>query len=216
MNGFFNICELSKKYRIKKVFYASSSSVYGENTKFPLTENQSIKPKNVYGLSKKFNEEMAEVYSLNSKTRFIGLRFFTVYGEWGRPDMMMVKYIMASLNSKKFELYNYGKHDRDFTYIQDVTNIINLLLNKKFTKHTVLNICSSRPINLKIVIKKIKKYLKKSIIIKKPIQIADIIKTHGSNTKLMKLINYKKFYSLDEGIKKTFEWCKKYNDLKRL
>ena len=90
------------------------------------------------------------------------------------------------------------------------------MLNKKFTKHTVLNICSSRPINLKIVIKKINKYLKKSIIIKKPIQKADIIKTHGSNTKLMKLINYKKFYILDEGIKKTFEWCKKYNDLKRL
>ena len=210
INGFFNLCEIAKKIKVKKIFYASSSSVYGESSLFPLKETYVIKPKNIYGLSKKINEEMAEIYSSNSKIKFVGLRFFTVYGPWGRPDMMIQKYIFNSFKNKKFELYNYGNHTRDFTYIEDVTNILVKLIKKNIPKHEIFNICSSKPIHLKNVIGKLNKYLKKSRIEKKPLQKADIKKTHGSNKKITKYIKYNNYYSFDYGIKKTFDWCKNY------
>ena len=103
--------------------------------KFPLKEKNYIYPKNIYSLSKKNNEEMAEVFSRQFKIKFIGLRFFTVYGEWGRPDMFMMKYLISSYNSlRKFYLNNYGNHTRDFTYINDVCEIVNRLvfLKRKF------------------------------------------------------------------------------------
>jgi len=210
INGFFNLCEIAKKIKVKKIFYASSSSVYGESSLFPLKETHAINPKNIYGLSKKINEELAEVYSANSKIKFVGLRFFTVYGPWGRPDMMIQKYIFNSFNNKKFELYNYGNHTRDFTYIEDVTNILIKLIKKKISKHEIFNICSSKPIHLKNVIGKLNNYLKKSKIVKKPLQKADIKKTHGSNKKITKYVKYNSFYNFDYGIKKTFDWCQNY------
>ena len=89
--GFLNIIELAKEKKIKKFIYASSSSVYGENKKFPLSENQSLNPKNIYGLSKQMNEQIASMYSKFFDLKCIGLRFFTIYGEWGRPDMFLFK-----------------------------------------------------------------------------------------------------------------------------
>ena len=214
INGFFNLCEIAKKINVKKIFYASSSSVYGDSTNFPLKEDFSIKPKNIYGLSKKINEEMADTYSINSKVKFVGLRFFTVFGPWGRPDMMIQKYIFNSFNNKKFELYNYGNHTRDFTYIDDVTNILLKLTKKNISRHEIFNICSSRPIHLKKVINKLNQYLKKSRIVKKSLQKADIKKTHGSNKKIRKFVKYNNFYSFDLGIKNTFDWCYNYNNKK--
>ena len=211
INGFFNLCECAKNYNTQKMFYASSSSVYGDTKKFPLKENDKLNPKNIYGLSKKFNEELAEVYSFNSKVKFIGLRFFTVYGQWGRPDMMMIKYINCSLKNKNFELYNYGNHVRDFTYIEDVTNILIKMIKKKILRHEIFNICSNNPKGLKFVLNLINRYTIKPKIKKKPLQKADIKKTHGSNLKLTKFLNYKKFYSLNEGIKNTVNWLKNYN-----
>ncbi|MDP7454933.1 MAG: NAD-dependent epimerase/dehydratase family protein, partial [Candidatus Peribacteraceae bacterium] len=121
ISGFFNVLNLSIKFKVARLFYASSSSAYGELNKFPLKENYSLKPKNIYGLSKKINEEMVNVLLQKNKTQCIGLRFFTVYGEWGRPDMFMMKYLNATYNkSKVFYLNNYGNHFRDFTYIGDV------------------------------------------------------------------------------------------------
>ena len=95
--GYFNILDLCRKYNIKKLLYASSSSVYGDNKVFPLNEKKIINPKNVYALTKKFNEEISEVYSDFYKMRIVGLRFFTVYGEWGRPDMFFFKYLHSSV-----------------------------------------------------------------------------------------------------------------------
>ena len=92
---FFNIIENSTKYKVKRLFYASSSSVYGENKNFPLKENEKITPKNMYALTKKINEEISTIYNNYYKLKVTGLRFFTVYGEWGRPDMMILKYIGA-------------------------------------------------------------------------------------------------------------------------
>ena len=91
--GFFNIIENCNKFKVKRLFYASSSSVYGENVNFPLNESEKIFPKNIYGLTKKINEEISFIYNKFYKLKTTGLRFFTVYGEWGRPDMMMVKFI---------------------------------------------------------------------------------------------------------------------------
>ena len=152
ITGFFNIIENSKKYNVKRLFYASSSSVYGESKSFPLDEKEIINPKNIYALSKKINEEISSIFNKYYKLNVTGLRFFTVYGEWGRPDMMMMKFIDCYFKKKTFQLYNYGKHFRDFTYIDDVIKIMFKLLkkNKKLKSNDVLNVCSNRPISLKI------------------------------------------------------------------
>ena len=208
--GFFNIIELSRKYNIKKIFYASSSSVYGDSKKFPLSENLKLKPKNIYALSKKINEEMAELYSNLYNINMIGLRFFTVYGEWGRPDMFIMKYIIASIKKKVFYLNNYGNHSRDFTYINDVNNILYLLLKKGKIKkkHKVFNICSSSPQKITTILKLLDKNFKKPFIKKLPLQIADVLKTHGSNTEIKKILKFNKFTKINDGIEKLSYWVK--------
>jgi|TARA_B110000238_G_C16104649_1_gene429871 UDP-glucuronate 4-epimerase len=207
--GFYNILEASTEYKVKKFFYASSSSVYGDNDKFPLKENMLLRPKNIYGLSKKINEEISEITSLENKIPMIGLRFFTVYGEWGRPDMFMIKYLHSSFNKKKlFYLNNHGNHVRDFTYIGDICKILKKLikLNSK-KKHSIFNICSTRPVHLTKVLKIIDKFTsKKPIIKKRAIQKGDIYKTHGDNTLLKKSINFKTFTDINVGIKNTVDW----------
>ena len=117
MFGFLNILDLAKKLSVKKILYASSSSVYGDSKKFPLKENVNLKPKNIYAISKQLNEKNAELYSNLDSLNLIGLRFFTVFGEWGRPDMFMMKLFKAHVEKKVFYLNNYGNHTRDFTYI---------------------------------------------------------------------------------------------------
>tara|TARA_B110000305_G_scaffold81143_1_gene91269 strand:- start:3152 stop:4111 length:960 start_codon:yes stop_codon:yes gene_type:complete len=210
--GFYNILEAATEHKVKKFFYASSSSVYGDNDKFPLKENMTLKPKNIYGLSKKINEEITEITSIENKIPMIGLRFFTIYGEWGRPDMFMIKYLHSSFNKKKlFYLNNNGNHVRDFTYIGDVCKILKKLIkfNSK-KKHSIFNICSTRPVHLSKVLKIIDKFTsKKPIIKKRSIQKGDIYKTHGDNTFLKKSINFKSFTDINVGIKNTVDWYMK-------
>ena len=207
INGFFNILELSRMHNIKKIIFASSSSVYGESKSFPLKENDITNPKNFYGLTKKNNEEMAKIYSNLYNMNIYGLRFFTVYGEWGRPDMFMLKY----LNSKnKFDLYNKGNHYRDFTYISDVTKIISKLIIKKRKGFNIYNICNNKPIKitkvLQIINKKISK--KKLKVNKLGLQKADIVKTHGDNSKIIKETKFKNFTSIETGIDNLVKWYK--------
>ena len=206
--GFLNLIEGAKKNKIKKIMYASSSSAYGENKNFPLKESDKLNPKNIYGVSKKVNEEIAELYQKIYKINFVGLRFFTIYGEWGRPDMFMSKLFKSHITKGFFYLNNYGNHLRDFTYIKDAVQMVAKLMKKKFKKHEIFNICSSKPINIYDVVKKFKK--NKEVKIKLiGINKADVLKTHGSNTKIKKHISdislsnfYKTFY-------KTFDWYKK-------
>ena len=148
--GFYNIVELSIRYKIKKLFYASSSSVYGDDKKYPLKEKYQVKPKNIYGLSKKINEEISEISSLYNKIDLVGLRLFTVYGEWGRPDMFMMKYLKSSFNkSKKFYLNNYGKHVRDWPYVKDVCKLLKLSTNmNKVLYIAFVSHCSIQEINV--------------------------------------------------------------------
>tara|TARA_B100000963_G_C22569606_1_gene645434 strand:+ start:429 stop:1391 length:963 start_codon:yes stop_codon:yes gene_type:complete len=210
--GFFNILENSNFYKVKRLFYASSSSIYGENSKFPLKEKYLTFPKNIYGLSKKSNEELSEFYNRYYGLRSIGLRFFTVYGEWGRPDMMMIKYISAFFNKKKFILHNFGNHVRDFTYVGDVVKILFLLLknNKKIKNFEILNVCSNNPIPLSKIIKTMKENDIVPKIKKTSLQMADIIKTHGDNKKILRITNFRKFSSIKDSIKKTIIWYKEY------
>lgn len=208
IDGFFNILELTKKYKIKKLIFASSSSVYGDSKKFPLKEDDSINPKNFYGLTKKNNEEMAKIYSNLYDLNICGLRFFTVYGEWGRPDMFMMKY----LNSKKnFNLFNKGEHFRDFTYIKDVNVIIYKLIKSSLKGYELFNICNNKPIKITKVIKLINKsIIKKNLKINKlSLQKADVIKTHGDNSKIIQKLKLIKFTPIEIGIKNLINWYKK-------
>tara|TARA_A100001015_G_C15031568_1_gene733566 strand:+ start:633 stop:1586 length:954 start_codon:yes stop_codon:yes gene_type:complete len=210
--GYHNLLESSKKYNIKKFFYASSSSVYGDKNSYPVNENSILKPKNIYGLSKKFNEDYININN-NQNTRYIGLRFFTVYGEWGRPDMLILKFLKHTKTRKIFYLNNNGEHWRDFTYIGDVVRICVNLINIKFKKNEIFNVCSNRP----VYIKKIVSYLSKKkkfdkIVIKKKDNI-EVIKTHGNNKKLLKLIGSFKFANLINKIDSTIKWYDRYSEL---
>ena len=212
--GFYNVINLAKKNNIKKIFYASSSSVYGDSNNFPLKENQIINPKNIYSLSKKNNEEMAEIFSQQFDVKLVGLRFFTIYGEWGRPDMFLMKYLTSSFDrTKKFYLNNFGNHTRDFTYILDACEIIEKLIfsKKKQMKHQIYNICSNNPIKLLDIIKELNRLTtKKPKIYKRRLQEADVIKTHGSNKKILSIIGNRKFKHIRNGLLNTLNWFKRY------
>ena len=209
--GFFNVIEASIKTKVKKIFYASSSSVYGDSKKFPLKENNSIKPKNIYGLTKKNNEEICNLLAENHKIPFIGLRFFTVFGEWGRPDMLIYKYLKSIFYKKqKFYLNNYGNHTRDFTYINDVNKILLNLLKKNIQNgNNIFNICSNNPIKITKVLNFISKEISlRPKIYKRSFQKADVMKTHGNNAKIKKFIKIKKFTDINLAISNTAKWYK--------
>ena len=180
--SFINLMENIKSLKLKKFLYASSSSVYGNSKKFPCEESQKLKPINIYSKSKKFNEKIASYYSKKYGINTIGLRFFTIFGEWGRPDMLLIKIFEAIRKNQKIQINNYGNHYRDFTYIGDVKKIIYALFNKKIVGNNIYNICSSKPINILDICKNFKnKNLKIRKIGK---HSADVLKTYGSNKRL--------------------------------
>jgi UDP-glucuronate 4-epimerase len=199
------LIKLYKKYHFNYVFHFAAQA----GVRYSLTNPRSYIAKNIYGLSKKINEEMVNALSQKNKTKFIGLRFFTVYGEWGRPDMFMMKYLNATYNkSKVFYLNNYGNHFRDFTYINDVCKILKKLIYSKLKyKHLIINICSNKPLKLTMIIKKIDNLtLKRPKIKKRSLQKADILKTHGDNSLVKKITGIKKFTDISAGLKNTVEW----------
>ncbi len=213
VSGFSNIMSLSKDFKIKKFFYASSSSVYGDNNKFPLKETEKIYPKNIYGLTKKFNEEIAQNFYDMHNFRSIGLRFFTVFGEWGRPDMFLFKILNASFSKKIFYLNNKGNHYRDFTYIDDVISILLRLRKIKIVNHEIYNICSNNPVGLKKVIKFISNYIPKTKIVLRKKQLADIFKTHGCNKKVTRKLKNLKFTKLEKSLLNTVRWFERNKKL---
>ncbi len=211
INGYYNVLEACKNFKIKRLIYASSSSVYGDSKKFPLKENHILQPNNTYSLTKKFNEDIAKVFNKYYKINMTGIRFFTIYGEWGRPDMFINKLIFSNLKKKTFFLNNFGNHFRDFTYVGDVVEILyKLVKTKKIQNNQVFNICSNNPINLNYVIKLLQKNLGKTKIKKRTLQKADVIKTHGCNKKINKLVSIKNYTNFVNGLEKTIQWSKKY------
>ena len=210
--GFYNILENTKEHKVKRLFYASSSSVYGENNNFPLNERENIVPKNIYGLSKKINEEIGFLFNKYYNVKLTGLRFFTIYGEWGRPDMMIMKFINCFYKKEIFKLYKFGNHVRDFTYVGDAIEIMYLLLKKhnRLKNFEIFNICSNKPVKLKDIVKFLKKNNVNPKIKKINLQQADILKTHGNNSKLLKTVKFNKFSDWKECLKKTVAWYQKY------
>ena len=202
---------MCKKIKPKIFYFASSSSVYGDVKKFPIKETIDLNPKNVYGLTKKFNEELAKFYSEIYKIPMIGLRFFTVYGPWGRPDMLTLKLLQNIKKKKTFFINNFGRHQRDFTYIDDAIELIYQLLNKftKTNKFDYFNICSNKPIDLMkavnyLVNEKNFKKLKKI-----NLQKTDVLKTHGCNNKILELVKFNKFTDIYSGFDQTIKWFDK-------
>lgn len=213
--GFFNILDISRKHKVKHFIFASTSSVYGDNKKFPLNENENTdKPLNFYAATKKSNEVMAYSYSNIHKLKVTGLRFFTVYGPFGRPDMALFKFTKAIRANKYVKLFNKGDHTRDFTYIDDVVESIFKLLNKPSNDkipYQVLNVGSNNPIKLKSFLNEIKLNLKLKVKVKNlPFQQGDIKKTHADISTLVKKIKFKPNTNIKYGIKNFINWYKSY------
>ena len=211
--GFDNLLNASKKSKyIKKFFYASSSSVYGELNKYPVKENNFLRPKNIYGLSKKFNEDLVKLNQSN-KTRYIGLRLFTVYGEWGRPDMLILKLLKHAEQKKVFYLNGNGNYWRDFTYINDVVDIIFKLSKTNFKQDQIYNICNSKPVHIGKLVKMLSKKINFNKIVSSRKNNIEVFKTHGCNKKVLKLINKKNFHNCFDQLDKIINWHNKYKHL---
>ena len=189
LKGFFNILELSRNNKINHLIFASTSSVYGNSKKFPLKESDNSDfPMSFYAATKKSNEVMAHSYSNIYKLPCTALRFFTVYGPYGRPDMSLFKFTNNILKNKKIDLFNNGDHFRDFTYIDDIINGIKLVINKPSKKtipFEIYNLGKGNSISLLNYIKEIEKNVGKKVKFNNlPPQNGDVYKTHSSIKKI--------------------------------
>ncbi len=214
LKGFFNILECCRKFKVKNLIFASTSSVYGKQKKFPLKENYSTdRPISFYAATKKCNEIMAYSYSEIYKLKCTALRFFTVFGPFGRPDMALYKFSSSIVKNEKLELYNSGKHIRDFTFIDDVIIYLERFKNKKQSNYfEVFNVCSNKPISLKKYLNYIEKNLGLKAKVKKlKLQQGDVVKTHGENKKIKKHLGNHIFKKIDVGIHRFIIWFKKYS-----
>lgn len=215
INGFFNILEASKNKKIAHFIYASTSSVYGNAKKFPLKESDDTdKPLSFYAASKKSNEVMAHAYSNIYKLPTTGLRLFTVYGEYGRPDMAPYKFTNAVINNKKLEIFNYGDHIRDFTHVSDVVNALIKLIKfipKEKIPYKIYNVGSSNPKSIKYFLSIIQNIIQKKINLKYlPLQKGDVHKTFADTSQLINKIKFKVKIDLEKGIAEYIKWFKSY------
>ena len=227
--GFINILECCKNYDIEHLVYASTSSVYGANTKMPVSENDSTNhPLSIYAASKKSNELMAHSYSHLFKLSTTGLRFFTVYGPWGRPDMALFKFTKSIIEEKPIEVFNYGKHTRDFTYIDDIVDGIIKINDNPATSNfswngkkpdpasskdpwCIYNIGNNKPVKLMDYIYAIENEVgKKAKINYFSLQPGDVQDTNASTKNLIKKFNYQPLTSVKDGVKKFVKWYRDY------
>lgn len=212
-NSLLNVCH---HLGVKNIIYASSSSVYGDDTPIPFTENAPCNnPLSYYAVTKKNNELTAQSYASNFNMNLIGLRFFTVYGPWSRPDMANYKFMNAISTNTEITLFNKGLFQRDFTYVSDIVASIELLLNKmingSFYKNEIFNIGNSSPVLVQNYLKLIEKEMGTSAkIVNKKADKEEMNITFSNSDKLFKEINYKPIVSIEEGVKKSVAWFLKY------
>lgn len=210
--GFVNMINLTKDSGIKQFVYASSSSVYGDTSKVPFSEEEDVsKPISLYAATKKANELMAYTYHHLFGMKTIGLRFFTVYGPWGRPDMAIFKFAQSMSKGEEIPVYNYGKDmRRDFTYIDDIVDGIVKALDCDYD-YEIFNLGKGSPDELGEMIDLVEKHMgikaKKNLL---PMQPGDVIETYSDTSKAKKMLKYNPAVTLDEGIKKFAEWFKEY------
>jgi len=213
--GFFNILEACRKFPVKKLMYASSSSVYGNNTKTPFsTDDKTDEPLSLYAATKKSNELMAHAYSHLYQIPTIGLRFFTVYGSWGRPDMSPILFADAITKGKSLKVFNNGEMERDFTHINDIVEGIHRIIKTDFSMHgnyKIFNIGNGNPINLLRFIRTLENHLgQKAKLQFLPMQLGDVKKTWADTSQLSEYFNYKPNTSIDDGIKEFAFWFRDY------
>ncbi len=227
--GFLNILECCRNNNIENFIYASSSSVYGANTKMPFNENDSVNhPISFYAATKRSNELMAHTYSHLYNIPSTGLRFFTVYGPWGRPDMAPMIFANAILSEKKIDVFNFGEMQRDFTYISDTVEGITRCCYKpatvnvnfqtdipepstSFAPHRIFNMGNSQPIQLLKFIEVLENaFDKKCIKNFKPVQDGDVISTFSDTKEFEKWIQFKPSTSINEGVANFAGWYKYY------
>jgi UDP-glucuronate 4-epimerase len=232
MVGFAHILEGCRNTKVKHLVYASSSSVYGANTKMPFSTHDNVDhPLSLYAASKKTNELMAHTYSHLYDLPTTGLRFFTVYGPWGRPDMALFNFTSSILKGEKIRVFNYGKHRRDFTYIDDIVEGVIRVLKKppkgdiswrgdkpdsssSKAPWRVYNIGNNHPIELLDYIKAIEDSLKikaeKELL---PLQPGDVPDTFADVTDLIKDFDFKPKTSVNDGVRDFIAWYKDYHNL---
>ena len=227
--GFANILENCRNSNVEHLVYASTSSVYGANTKMPFSEHDSTNhPLSVYAASKKSNELMAHTYSHLYQLSTTGLRFFTVYGPWGRPDMALFKFTKNILENKPIDVFNHGKHTRDFTFIDDIVEGVIKTLDVAAIRNLdwnsnqpdpatseapwrIYNIGNNKPIQLMDYIDALEKNLEKKAKINfLPLQPGDVPDTYANVDNLKKSFNYKPSTSVIEGVTKFINWYKDY------
>jgi UDP-glucuronate 4-epimerase len=227
--GFGHILEGCRHNNVEHLVYASSSSVYGSNTKMPFSVEDNVNhPVSLYAATKKANELMAHTYSHLYKLPTTGLRFFTVYGPWDRPDMALQRFAKAIMAGKPIQLYNYGNHRRDFTYIDDIVEGIIRVLDKPAQPNEnwqsdkpdsgtsnapwrVYNIGSNNPVELKTYVSELEKALgktaEKELL---PLQPGDVPDTYADVDALIRDFDYKPSTTINEGIETFVEWFKNY------
>ena len=216
--GFLNILEASRQNNIKHLVYASSSSVYGGNTKTPFQETDRVDNQvSIYAATKKSNELMAHVYSKLYKLPTTGLRFFTVYGPWGRPDMSPFLFMDAIFHNRAIKVFNNGDMLRDLTYIDDIVEgivrIINVIPDKDIPA-TIYNIGNQRPTCLMEYIECIENATgKKAVKNYLPMQAGDVYQTYADSSALAKATAFTPSISLQDGIERTVEWFRNYYNL---
>ena len=225
--GFLNILEACRQFGVENLCFASSSSVYGLNKKQPFSEKHNVDhPISLYAATKKSNELMAHTYSYLYGIRATGLRFFTVYGPWGRPDMALFKFVKNILEDKPIDVYNYGKMERDFTYIDDIIEGVVRVIRKpavpnrewspyspdpssSMVAYKIYNIGYNSPISLErfieIIEKNLGKKAKKNLL---PMQPGDVESTYADVSSLIEELGYKPQTPPEVGVKKFIEWFK--------
>lgn len=213
ISAYLNILEQIKHSKVQSLLYASTSSVYGANKQNFLSEDSNTdNPLQFYAVTKKTNELMSEAYSRLYNIKISGVRFFTIYGPWGRPDMALFRFTKNIIKKKVIEVNNMGKHRRNFTYIDDAINILfKILMHKQKKRHEIYNIANPASVKLtdyinliekKLGVKAKKKYLQ--------LQKGDIDTVQSNISKIKKLFKYSKFVKVETGISNFIDWYKDY------
>ncbi len=230
--GFANILESCRHHQIKHLVYASSSSVYGANTQMPFSTHDGVNhPLSLYAATKKSNELMAHTYSHLYALPTTGLRFFTVYGPWGRPDMALFKFTKAILSGEPIKVYNYGKHKRDFTYIDDIVEGLVRVIDRPASSELnwsglspdpatsrapwkIYNIGNSKPVELEAYISAIEKASGvKAIKELLPMQAGDVMDTFADVEDLVSEFDYKPSVNVDVGVGNFVKWFRAYYEI---
>ena len=216
ISGFLNILEGCRNHKVKHLVYASSSSVYGENKKAPFETTDNVDhPISLYAATKKSNELMAHTYGHLYGFKTTGLRFFTVYGPWGRPDMAYYLFTEAISNDQPIKVFNNGQMERDFTYVDDIVNGVTKIIEKNIDSrehYKIYNIGNNKTESLQDFITTIEQALGKEAIKEMyPMQQGDVPRTFADISELIKIYNFKPITKIKDGLKQFVNWYKSYH-----